>query len=124
MVDCQQALQILPKTIPDQPPEDDNGNREYKWKLTNKSIEKLATQLAFRLTQGQGKAIYLIGVHDCGSAVGIDEISMHVALQNITHASKKIKGTKIDSMRIYNGSHGQVATIRLSNEGLKDSFFI
>ena len=51
------------------PPEPQLGNIEYKLKLINPSkqrFEHLVTQMKWRLREGQGEAIYEIGVSDCG----------------------------------------------------------
>ena len=82
---------IFPKPLmmniemPKIPKEDDKGNREYKWKLKynemdktdlrdkreKKKKEKTASQLLYRILEGKGKAVYIIGVHDDGNNVGI-----------------------------------------------------
>jgi GTPase len=115
--------------MPDQPPEDDEGNREYKWKIVPQDPEdrayrctKLATQLNFRLGEGAGKAVYLLGVHDGGHAVGVDEMSLYTTLSMITEAAKRIKDTTIDKIRLYQGSCGKIATVRLSNPRLVEVF--
>ena len=51
------------------PPEEYFGNIEYKRSIlhkNNKRLEELATQMNFRLNEGNGKAIYYIGVEDDG----------------------------------------------------------
>lgn len=51
------------------PPEPQYGNIEYKLKLTNPSkqrLDHLITQLKWRLNEGNGEAIYEIGVTDSG----------------------------------------------------------
>ena len=56
-------------------PEIESGNKEYKLKITNKSddrIEQLASQLKWRLHEGQGIAEYFIGVADDGTIHGIN----------------------------------------------------
>ena len=48
-------------------PEVENGNKEYKLKIINKEndrLEKLASQLKWRLNEGNGEALYYIGVND------------------------------------------------------------
>jgi GTPase len=57
-------------------PEKEDGNIEYKLKLTNKDenrIEKLASQMRFRTEEGDGECIYNIGVEDKGKVIGISE---------------------------------------------------
>ena len=51
------------------PPEPQFGNIEYKLKLISPSkqrLEHLVTQLKWRLNEGNGEAIYEIGVTDSG----------------------------------------------------------
>ena len=116
----------MDKELPNQPPENDEGNREYKWKLhyhNEHDICKIGTQVQFRLIEGDGKAVYLLGVHDCGSAVGIDDDSLYTTLSILMKAAAQITKTKVDKIRIYNGSHGRIATVRLSNSRLKNVLF-
>ncbi len=56
-------------------PEVEYGNKEYKLKIINKEndrLEKLASQLKWRLNEGNGEALYYIGVNDDGSVVGLN----------------------------------------------------
>mmetsp|Transcript_11188 Transcript_11188/g.20364 ORF Transcript_11188/g.20364 Transcript_11188/m.20364 type:complete len:234 (+) Transcript_11188:64-765(+) len=57
------------------PPENDLGCIEYKWRLgaghNRNRLDRLATQMRFRLGEGGGTAYYLIGVRDSGSAPGL-----------------------------------------------------
>ena len=57
-------------------PEKDDGNIEYKLKLINKNtdkIEHLESQMRYRLNEGNGEAIYIIGVTDNGIIVGVTD---------------------------------------------------
>jgi len=57
-------------------PENDDGNKEYKLKLINKdkeNIEHIASQMRYRLEEGNGEAIYTIGVTDSGEVVGLSD---------------------------------------------------
>jgi len=50
------------------------GNIEYKQELSNMDsdkIQKYATQMKFRLIEGDGSALYLIGVQDDGNIIGV-----------------------------------------------------
>ena len=56
------------------PPEPQQGNVEYKLKLVNPTeqrLEHLVTQMKWRLREGQGEAIYEIGVEDNGLMTGL-----------------------------------------------------
>jgi GTPase len=66
------------------PPENDNGNVEYKAKLCSLSKERihhLTTQMKWRLREGQGEAIYEIGVSDNGCLTGIIQSEMDESLK-------------------------------------------
>ena len=62
----------IDKILPQQTPEKEEGNKEYKRYLKCKKnyekefIEKRASQMLYRLIEGKGKAIYLLGVDDNG----------------------------------------------------------
>merc|ERR1740121_2246860 len=62
----------------DLPRESDQGSVEYKWRLGREEhgcrlekVQRLATQMLFRVTEGGGTAFYLLGVQDSGAAVGL-----------------------------------------------------
>ncbi|KAF9407933.1 GTP binding protein [Podila epigama] len=69
------------------PPEVDiEGNIEYKLKLIATApdrFEHLVTQLKWRLSEGNGSAIYEIGVADDGSFVGLSPEDMDVSLSTL-----------------------------------------
>ena len=51
-------------------PEDYDGNIEYKlfFDIRNKTkVEKYTTQLNFRINEGHGTALYIIGIFDDGA---------------------------------------------------------
>jgi GTPase len=56
------------------PPENHNGNIEYKLKLLHDNDDKFqnrVTQLKYRIDEGMGDAFYHIGVMDNGTILGI-----------------------------------------------------
>jgi len=64
------------------PPENDEGNVEYKRHLCSEELktfdyntrfQQLITQMKFRLGEGNGIAIYYIGIEDDGSLYGISQ---------------------------------------------------
>lgn len=68
------------------PPENDLGNIEYKSHLLNpssKRLKHLTTQLNWRLHEGEGKAIYKIGVNDNGSLAPLEEFEMEDSLNTL-----------------------------------------
>ena len=58
----------MPQHLPKQPPEKEEGNKEYKRYLLCKNpspkiqkdfISKRASQMLYRLVEGRGKAVYM-----------------------------------------------------------------
>ena len=75
------------------PPEIESGNKEYKLKIIDKSInklEKLASQLKWRLQEGNGLAEYYIGVADNGDILGISDNEYKDTLKNLNKIVKII----------------------------------
>jgi GTPase len=67
--------------------EPSKGNIEYKRnleKITRDKFEKYSTQLKYRIIEGRGKAIYIVGLNDNGKVHGIskDTISRTINLVN------------------------------------------
>jgi GTPase len=99
---------IKNKILHQQPKEKYYGNREYKRHLIldskNKAytnqLQKRCTQLLFRIMEGQGKAVYLIGVEDNGNANGLLQDEFIQSIKNFIHITEYI-GVKINKMRIY-----------------------
>lgn len=74
------------------PPEPQLGNIEYKLKLINPSkqrFEHLVTQMKWRLREGQGEAIYEIGVSDSGQLHGLIDADMATSLGTLTQMAHK-----------------------------------
>ena len=84
------------------PPEIESGNKEYKLKILDKSInklEKLASQLKWRLQEGNGIAEYYIGVADNGDILGINKNDYLVSLKNLNKITKIINATIIKKQK-------------------------
>lgn len=124
-------FEFINKTIPKQRKEINNGNREYKMYLDiaieskteqrkNKDksdnyihylreqkllakINKRASQLLYRLEEGHGKALYMIGVRDDGTVEGI-EIELLFKSINFLYRMIEIINATIKNLRIYKGS--------------------
>lgn len=108
------------KIIPNQPEEEYYGNREYKLFLdTFNNLDKLqkrSTQLLYRLNEGEGRAIYLIGVDDNGLSVGCNLQDLFKSIQSIIKMSNIIK-SKISKITIYHSVNGNyISTIRCKKE--------
>jgi GTPase len=128
--------------FPKQKRESHNGNREYKIYLDlekerltetrknnklpekeinylrkiklEKKINKRASQLRFRLEEGHGRALYIIGVKDDGTPSGIEIDKLFTSL-NFLYKMVDIINAKIKNIRIYKGLHdgGYIFTARI-----------
>lgn len=108
------------KIIPNQPEEEYYGNREYKLYLdTFNNLDKLqkrSTQLLYRLNEGEGRAIYLIGVDDNGLSIGCNLQDLFKSIQSIIKMSNIIK-SKISKITIYHSVNGNyICSIRCKKE--------
>lgn len=67
-------------------PEIEEGNIEYKRKLCNISDwrkERLTSQMRWRLDEGGGRAIYIIGVEDNGTIYGLNSDQTYESINNM-----------------------------------------
>lgn len=122
-------FEYINKCMPTQHPELFLGNREYKIYLDNdrleqfklkqnkskafidnfknsKNIDKLnrrASQLRFRLEEGRGKALYMIGITDKGKTDGIDIETLFKSI-NYLYKMVEIINADIKSLKIYKGN--------------------
>lgn len=74
-------------------PENEYGNVEYKLRLTDPTperVERLVTQLKWRIREGQGEAILYLGVKDNGLFVGLTPEEIRLSLQTLERMSSKI----------------------------------
>lgn len=78
------------------PPEPQLGNVEYKLKLvepTAQRFEHLVTQMKWRLREGNGEAIYEIGVSDSGHLHGLPEADMAASLHTLRRMAAQLGAT-------------------------------
>lgn len=78
------------------PPEPQLGNVEYKLKIVNPTkqrFEHLVTQLKWRLREGNGEAIYEIGVEDSGILAGLSKRDMTASLHTLQQMANKLGAT-------------------------------
>ncbi len=104
--------------------ENDQGYIEYKWKLcdfnNNLRINRLTTQLKFRLYEGEGKAIYNLGYSDDGEPVGILYDDMLASLKNL-HVICDELGAVLKNFRVFQGISGYCANVYIeTNETFKE----
>lgn len=135
-------FEFINKTIPKQKKEMQNGNREYKifLDICNESktelkkqkkqskkyidylreqkyitkINKRATQLQYRLEEGHGKALYMLGIKDDGTVDGITIEQLFKSL-NFLYKMIQIINASIKNIRIYKGINDNtfICTIRI-----------
>lgn len=94
------------------PPEPQAGNIEYKLKIINPSrqrFEHLVTQMKWRLREGQGEAIYEIGVEDNGVLAGLDIFELHASVQTLDRMAMKL-GAAIQVLRERRLDNGRYVT--------------
>ena len=73
--------------------EDYYGNIEYKRYFNQKDEErkdKYTTQLNFRVNEGLGKAIYLVGVNDDGSIYGLSDKEITINIKYLLNMCSKL----------------------------------
>ncbi|KAH8835218.1 hypothetical protein DL96DRAFT_1729736 [Flagelloscypha sp. PMI_526] len=84
----------FPKLVP----ESDFGNIEYKLQLLSPSpsrFARLVTQLKWRLLEGNGQAVYELGVGDSGMLVGLTQSEMDKTLQTLEEMAGEIGASVI-----------------------------
>ncbi|AAZ10810.1 GTP-binding protein, putative [Trypanosoma equiperdum] len=73
--------------------EDDNGNVEYKWRLTGVSagrLEHLITQMRFRVGEGNGQCLYELGVADDGTPRGLSAADYQESVETLLRMAKAL----------------------------------
>lgn len=78
--------------------ESNDGNIEYKLNLSNMSeikFQKYSTQLKYRILEGNGIAIYIIGISDNGSVFGISNYEINNTINLFNYICKNVN-CKID----------------------------
>lgn len=94
-------------------PENDEGAVEYKWRLYNPSRDRFAqlvTQLNYRLTAGNGQAIYELGVEDNGRKKGLPQEILDASLETLTRMAHEL-GAETQVLREADGREGRVAQV-------------
>ncbi|MFQ6123869.1 MAG: GTP-binding protein [Candidatus Heimdallarchaeota archaeon] len=103
-------------------PENPRGNVEYKLKLIHPNDDRLvelATQLNYRLNEGDGEAFYELGVSDEGEPVGLPDWELTNSLHVLEQIAEHV-GAKMSLIRTGKAKHGKLAEVllrRLKEEG-------
>ncbi|MEM2905252.1 MAG: GTP-binding protein [Candidatus Bathyarchaeia archaeon] len=93
--------------------EKDSGNVEYKLMLVQddaRTVEHLATQMRYRLTEGGGEAFYELGVSDDGSLVGLTEPELERSLEVLRKAAA-IVDARCRVVRLGEAPRGKIAEV-------------
>jgi GTPase len=73
--------------------ESEEGNIEYKWKLvgiTEERFKHLVSQMKYRISEGQGEAIYEIGINDNGFPIGLDDAEFEESLETLKRMASEL----------------------------------
>ncbi|CAJ1992590.1 Elongation factor Tu GTP binding domain containing protein [Leishmania donovani] len=74
--------------------EDDEGDVEYKWRLTGISpsrFQHLVTQMQFRVSEGHGQCLYELGVSDDGTPRGLTRRDFNESVQTINRMAAQLQ---------------------------------
>ncbi|GAA5848458.1 hypothetical protein JCM8547_004520 [Rhodosporidiobolus lusitaniae] len=86
------------------PEVDHQGHIEYKLRLPAPTslhrLEKLRTQLAWRLREGGGSATYEVGLLDDGTIVGLTQGDMEESLQTLDRMLAGLGGGRVEIARV------------------------
>jgi GTPase len=124
-------FEYIDRVFPKQKREQHTGNREYKIYLDlerernteirksrnlpireldylrkeklEKKINKRATQLVYRLEEGYGRALYIVGIKDDGTSEGITLEQLFKSM-NFLFKMVEIINARIKNIRIYKGN--------------------
>ncbi len=101
------------------PPESDEGNIEYKLFLTSwhkEKIEKLATQIKYRVNEGGGEAIYVLGVSDDGKVMGLSSRELEASVKLLDQAAERV-GVTCTLLRVEEVRRGRFVAQLLLRRG-------
>jgi GTPase len=105
------------------PPEIEEGNIEYKRQVDDQVINipdkmiKFKTQLIWRLSEGQSKAIYYIGIEDNGQLSGLTIDVLQNSINNFTKIIKSINASIVSTQIEYIGKsvYAKIIVHKLDN---------
>lgn len=89
--------------IPRLAPEVEQGNVEYKLILMNPTperLQRLVTQLNWRLMEGNGEAYYQLGVADSGELIGLSKREMEATLETLENMAGELGASVIINREI------------------------
>ena len=98
---------------------------EYKYHLLapcEARLQHLITQLKWRLQEGQGEALYEIGVSDDGTCRGLSEADLTASLETLTKMAAALSASATVIRRLQ-GKEGFIAEV-LVRQACSDGDFI
>ena len=103
-------------------PENFYGNIEYKLYISSKKNERILSQFLFRMREGNGKAIYIIGITDQGK-LHIKNIKLiYASIKNFLNIVENYSNYKL-RLFIYNEYVYSIITLH-NNDIIKKLEFI
>eukprot|EP00292_Cryptomonas_paramecium_P002998 CAMPEP_0113683934 /NCGR_PEP_ID=MMETSP0038_2-20120614/13654_1 /TAXON_ID=2898 /ORGANISM="Cryptomonas paramecium" /LENGTH=643 /DNA_ID=CAMNT_0000603489 /DNA_START=40 /DNA_END=1967 /DNA_ORIENTATION=+ /assembly_acc=CAM_ASM_000170 len=119
------AAAVICESMESMEREPQEGNVEYKYQLIapcESRLQHLITQMKWRLQEGQGEALYEIGVSDDGTCRGLSEDDLAASLETLNKMSKALGATATVIRRIQ-GKEGFIAEV-LVRQACSDGDFI
>ncbi|WP_449461573.1 GTP-binding protein [Tardisphaera miroshnichenkoae] len=98
--------------------ESDNGNVEYKLKISPLDHDRfleLATQMLYRLNEGGGEAFYELGLSDDGQPIGLPQAELEESLANMKRLCDFI-GADFRVVNSERGSKGDVLELHVTRK--------
>ncbi len=113
-------------------PKKENKNIEFKEKLSSdvhlkeERKQQLASQMKFRLENGDGKAVYIIGVDDSGVEKGLNEIEFEETLNVLKTVATENNAeiVKVEKFGENGKTIGRVLITKIYKNGLKQHIIL
>lgn len=95
-------------------PEKEEGNVEYKRLISNchNRFESLASQMKWRLIEGNGICYYYIGIEDNGSISKMSRLSLYKSLTNLKKISNIIN-SQITKIELFNNNLSEYLIVEI-----------
>jgi elongation factor 1-alpha len=90
-------------------------NLEMEYHLKKDRIQRLASQMKYRMEKGDGEAVYFLGVDDDGNLVGLRDDKMEESLYVLEKVAHSI-GAKINHVQKQDAGKGTVAKVLVGKE--------
>ncbi len=90
-------------------------NLEREYHLKKDRIQRLASQMKYRMEKGDGEAVYFLGVDDDGNLVGLTDDKMEESLFVLEKVAQSIEA-KINDVQKQDAGKGTVAKVHIGKE--------